>query len=81
MTATDPAELTAIEARRLIARRKLSPVELAEACIARVEMLDHALNAMPARDFDRLRTGGESRREGGQRRPPAGVRCTVCPWR
>lgn len=51
---TNPADLGAREARRLIARRQLSPVELAEACIARVEALDHAVNAVVARDFDRL---------------------------
>ncbi|WP_216671021.1 amidase [Mangrovicoccus sp. HB161399] len=60
MTATDPADLGAIEARRLIARRALSPVELADACIARVETLDHAVNAMPARDFGRLRDGAKA---------------------
>ncbi|MEF2072928.1 amidase [Consotaella aegiceratis] len=49
----DPADLTAIEARRLIARRVLSPVELAEACIARVEAVNHAINALVAHDFDR----------------------------
>ncbi|MBE3637946.1 amidase [Mangrovicoccus algicola] len=59
-TPADPADLSALEARRLIARRRLSPVELAEACIARVETLDHAVNAMPARDFDRLRDGAKA---------------------
>lgn len=52
---SDPADLTAIEARRLIGRRQLSPVELAAACIARVEAIDPAVNALVARDFDRLR--------------------------
>jgi amidase len=56
---TDPADMTAIEARLLIARRVLSPVELAEACIARVEAVHHAVNAVVARDFERLR--GEAR--------------------
>ncbi|MBD3679451.1 MAG: amidase [Rhodobacteraceae bacterium] len=54
---TDPSDLSAREARRLIARKALSPVELAEACIARAERLDHAVNALVARDFDRLRDG------------------------
>ncbi len=31
---SDPADLTATEARRMIGRRQLSPVELADACIA-----------------------------------------------
>ena len=53
--ATDPADLSATEARRAIARRALSARELAEACIARVEAVDHAVNALVARDFDGLR--------------------------
>lgn len=51
---TDPADLGAIEARDLIARRKLSPVELAEACIARTEAVNPAVNAVVAADFDRM---------------------------
>ncbi|APZ50421.1 amidase [Salipiger abyssi] len=60
MTATDPADLGAIEARSLIARKALSPVDLAEACIARVEKIDHAVNALVARDFDGLRAGAKA---------------------
>lgn len=60
MTATDPADLGALEARRLIARRKLSPVELAKACITRVETLDPALNALIARDFDGFLRGARA---------------------
>jgi amidase len=52
---SDAADLTATEARRMIARRQLSPVELADACIARVEAVNHAVNALVAQDFDRLR--------------------------
>ena len=52
---TDPADLGAAEARRLISRRALSALELADACIARVQALDHAINAVVARDFDGLR--------------------------
>ena len=52
--ATDPAELSASDARRLIARRQLSAEELARACIARIEAVDHAVNALVARDFDGL---------------------------
>ncbi|MBN8294809.1 amidase [Rhodobacter sp. NTK016B] len=53
--ATDPADLSAAGARRAIARKALSAEELAEACIARVESVDHAVNALVARDFDGLR--------------------------
>jgi amidase len=52
---TNPADLTAIEARRLMSRRKLSPVELAESCIARVEAVNPAVNAVIAHDFGRMR--------------------------
>lgn len=57
MSASDPADLGAFEARALIARKALSPVELCAACIERVEAVDGALNALVARDFTRLRQG------------------------
>jgi aspartyl-tRNA(Asn)/glutamyl-tRNA(Gln) amidotransferase subunit A len=44
--------LTAGEARRLFANRELSPVELMEATIARIEAVDPAVNAVPIRFFD-----------------------------
>lgn len=47
---TDPADLTACEARALIGRRRLSPVELAKACLKRVEQLNPAVNAVVAMD-------------------------------
>src|SRR5690348_18436097 len=52
---TEPCDLTAIEARRLIGRKKLAPSELLASCIARIEAVDPAVNAMVARDFDRAR--------------------------
>lgn len=60
MGLSDAADLTATEARRLIARRQLSPVELADACIARVEAVNHAVNAIVASDFDQLRDAARS---------------------
>jgi Asp-tRNA(Asn)/Glu-tRNA(Gln) amidotransferase A subunit family amidase len=56
---TNPASLGAIEARQMIARKQLSPVELAQACIAQVETLDHAVNALIARDFDGMLEGAK----------------------
>ena len=47
----DACDLTATEARRLIGTKRLSPLELTERCIARIEAVDHAVNALPARDF------------------------------
>ncbi|MBV8912079.1 MAG: amidase, partial [Acetobacteraceae bacterium] len=52
---TEPCDLAAVDARRLIGGKRLSPVELLESCIARIETVDHAVNAIPARDFDRAR--------------------------
>ena len=55
MMATEPCDLSATSARALIGRRALSPVELMESCIARTLAVDPAVNAIPARDFDRAR--------------------------
>ena len=53
---TDPCDLSAVEARRLIGRKELSPVELTESCIARIETVDGALNAITAIDEESART-------------------------
>lgn len=52
---TEPCDLTAVEARARIGAKKLSPVELLESCIARIEAVDHAVNAMPCRDDEGAR--------------------------
>jgi amidase len=52
---TKPCELTATEARRLIGERKLSPVELLESCIDRVEAVNPALNAVITKAYDLAR--------------------------
>jgi Asp-tRNA(Asn)/Glu-tRNA(Gln) amidotransferase A subunit family amidase len=48
-------ELSAVELRRLIGQRQVSPVELMDACIARIEALNPAVNAIAATDFERAR--------------------------
>src|SRR5437764_12553277 len=52
---TEPCDLTALAARAMIGRKQLSPVELLESCIARIEAVDPAVNAMVARDYDGAR--------------------------
>jgi amidase len=52
---TEPCDLAATEARALIGARKLSPVELMDSCIARIEAIDPAVNAIIARSFDTAR--------------------------
>jgi Asp-tRNA(Asn)/Glu-tRNA(Gln) amidotransferase A subunit family amidase len=54
MTA-EPCDLSAVEARRLIGRKALSPVELLESCLLRIEAVNPAVNAVVALDADRAR--------------------------
>src|ERR1700761_3281948 len=56
----EPCDLTAGEARRLIGAKRLSASELLESCIARIEAVDPAVNAMVARDFDRARVAAKA---------------------
>ncbi len=56
----EPCDMTAVEARRLIGTKRLAPTELLESCIARIEAVDHAVNAMVARDFDRARVAARA---------------------
>ncbi|GGF05176.1 amidase [Aliidongia dinghuensis] len=58
----DPASLLAtpaVELRRLIGTKAISPVELLEACIERIEAINPAVNAVTATCYDRAR--GEAR--------------------
>ncbi len=52
---SEPCDLSAVAARALIGAKKLSPVELVDSCIERIEQVDPAVNCMVARDFDRAR--------------------------
>jgi len=56
---TEPCDLTAVEARGLIGQRKLSPVELLESCVRRIERTNGAVNATVAMDVEaaHLRAG------------------------
>ena len=47
--------LTATEARRLIGDRKLSPVDLLEACIAQIEAVNPRVNAVVTKSYERAR--------------------------
>ncbi|QCR38264.1 amidase [Nissabacter sp. SGAir0207] len=52
---TELCDLSATEARRLIGRKAISPRELTESCIRRIEQVNPAVNAMVACDFDTAR--------------------------
>ncbi len=47
---SQPCDLTAREARRLIGAKALSPVELMQSCLARIERVNPALNAVVTLD-------------------------------
>ncbi len=52
---SEPCELSAVEARRLIGQGQLSPVELLESCLAQIDAIDPAVNAMVIRADERAR--------------------------
>jgi len=56
----EPCDLTAVEARRLMGGKQLSASELLESCIDRIEVVDPAVNAMVACDFERARREAKS---------------------
>ena len=53
---TEPCDLSAVEARKLIGRKRLSAIELVESCIARIEMVNPAVNAVVASCYERARS-------------------------
>ena len=69
--------LTIAESARLIAARKLSPVELTDACLQRIEALDGQLNAFVAVTADRARKAARTAEAaimaGGPRGPLHGI--------
>jgi Asp-tRNA(Asn)/Glu-tRNA(Gln) amidotransferase A subunit family amidase len=53
--AAEPCDLSAVAARALIGAKRLSPSELVESCIARIEQVNPAVNAVVATCFERAR--------------------------
>ena len=53
---TEACELSAIEARKLIGEKRISPVELLDSCIRRIEAVNPAINAFVATCYERART-------------------------
>jgi aspartyl-tRNA(Asn)/glutamyl-tRNA(Gln) amidotransferase subunit A len=78
--ATDPADLSAAALLDLYARRRLSPVEVMQAVIARVEKREPDLKALYAFDPQRSLAeahASESRWRSGEARPLEGVPATL----
>lgn len=59
--------------RRLIGRKALSPVELLEACIARIEAVNPKVNAITATCFERARTEAQAAERAVLRGEPLGL--------
>ncbi|WP_304303781.1 amidase [Pseudacidovorax intermedius] len=66
-------ELSAVEQRRLIGARQLSPVELLEACIARIEQVNPFVNAVTATCFERARGEARAAEQAVMRGEPLGL--------
>lgn len=62
---TDLTKLTARAAVDLLRRREVSPLEMIDAAVARIEATDGALNALPTLCVDRARTHAERIVEAG----------------
>ncbi|MBJ7262298.1 MAG: amidase [Burkholderiaceae bacterium] len=60
MTDTELTSLSAVELRRRIGARQLSPVDLVEACIARIETTNPSVNAITATCFERARAEAQA---------------------
>ncbi|MBX9751928.1 MAG: amidase, partial [Roseococcus sp.] len=57
---TQACDLTALEARRMIGAKKLSAEELLDSCLARIEAVNPAVNAMTAMDVEAARATAKS---------------------
>lgn len=66
-------ELTAVEMRRLIGARQVSPVELLEACIARIAQVNPFVNAVTATCFERARVEAKAAEQAVMRGEPLGL--------
>ncbi|MCW1935019.1 amidase [Pararhodobacter zhoushanensis] len=68
---TRPSELSAVQARNLLQRRDLSALELLDDCLARIDAVDPAINAVVARDIEGARKAAQTIR--GDEGPLAGL--------
>ena len=75
-----PWQLSALELASLVQRRELSPVEIVESCIERIEEVNPLLCAVVATRYPQARAEArlaEQRAAAGERAPLLGVPCTI----
>jgi amidase len=70
---TEPCELSAVEARRLIGNKALSPVELLDSCLKRIEATNPALNSIVAMDVDAARDAAQLAEQAVMQGEPLGT--------
>lgn len=74
MTAQDNlTALSAVELRRMIGTREISPVELLDACIGRIETYNPLINAITATCYDRARAEARAAEQAVMRGEPLGL--------
>ncbi len=77
----DTCLLSAVELSEMIGQRKISPSELLEAYVARIEMFNPRLNAVVYKDFERARgvarAADDLVAKGGELPPLFGLPCTI----
>lgn len=64
---------SAVELRRRIGAKEISPVELLEACIERIARINPAVNAVTATCYDRARDEAKAAEKAAQRGEPLGL--------
>lgn len=69
---SEACELSAVEARQLIGEKRLSPVELVESCIRRIEAVNPTVNAVVATCYERARTEAKAAEDAIMRGDPVG---------
>ncbi|WP_343660465.1 amidase family protein [Ralstonia sp.] len=65
--------LSAVELRRLIGAKEISPVELLDACIARIEAINPAVNAVTATCFPQAREAAKAAERAALNGEPLGL--------
>jgi Asp-tRNA(Asn)/Glu-tRNA(Gln) amidotransferase A subunit family amidase len=65
--------LSAVELRRRIGSKEISPVELLDACISRIERINPAVNAVTAVCYDRAREEAEAAEQSVVKGEPLGL--------
>src|SRR5476649_1445157 len=70
---TELISRSAVELRRMIGSKEISPVELLEACIERIARINPAVNAVTATCFDRARKEAKAAEQAAQRGETLGL--------